>query len=273
MSQRDKDRIVIRPTIEEKAKFNSLMDSLQNECNISPKEQSKIIIEGFFQYAEHLLSSYVNHTHTNSHSLTKQRKDAVFNIIELIKEKGYMFFMESYSSLILSNECFFDVKTRSKANYFQGLLQSEELYFLYLPNYSDLSSRTSLVIIHRQSKWWSQLGDLCFKINNPILKVTADNKSDAKLKDDILQRLKRKAEYKSNLDRAEKTMLNAFLYEIGELKDKPMYDQTDLVLQEVIQLRSQLRFEEAQEVFNLEKKHKQNFEIKSDDGLEYLENL
>ena len=48
-------------------------------------------------------------------------------------------------------------------------------------------------------------------------------------------------------------MLNIFLHEIGVLEEKPIYDNTDLTMQEVIRLRSELRFEEARDLLEQEK--------------------
>lgn len=238
----------------ENQEFDDLFERLENDCDISHQRRSEIIFEGFKRYAEDLLASHIpNHTQTKSQSITAQRREAIFSMLENIKERGYVFMMQAYAELILSNDCYTDVKMRSRASYFQTLLQSEDLFFMNLPYYHDTLSRYPIVIIHRQSKWWPQLKDLCFNIKEPVFKLTHDQISDAKLRDQIFMRLQRKAHYKSKLDRAEKTMLNAFLFEINELNDKPMYDHNDLILQEVIQLRSEHRFEEAREVFQEEK--------------------
>ena len=245
---------LLRLTPKEKQEFDDLFERLENECDISHQRRSELIFEGFKQYAEQLLASYIpNHTHTKSQSLTSQRREAIFSKLEDIKERGYVFMMQAYAELILSNDCYTDVKMRSRASYFQTLLQSEDLFFMNLPYYHDTLSRYPIVIIHRQSKWWPQLKDLCFNIREPVFKLTHDQISDAKLRDQIFMRLQRKAHYKSKLDRAEKTMLNIFLHEIGVLEEKPIYDNTDLTMQEVIRLRSELRFEEARDLLEQEK--------------------
>lgn len=243
-----KEQIKLLLSKQEKERFENIWGNLEEDCHISPKRQSEIIIEGFFQYAEQLLSSHVPHTHTKSQSQSAQRKEAIYSMIENIKEKGYMFIMQSYADLILSNECYSDVKMRSRSSYFQSLLQAEELFFIDISYYHDTTNRFPIVIIHRQSKWWPQLKDLCFNINGPIFKLTHDQITDAKLRDQIFARLKRRSKYRSKLDKAEKVMLNAFLFEIGELEEKPMYDNLDAHLKTVIKFRSELRFTEAQEL-------------------------
>lgn len=261
----------IKFTSKEKDRFSQLWESLKNDCNISPKRQSEIIIEGFFQYAEQLLSSYIPHTHTNSQSLTKQRKEAIFSLLEEIKKKGYMFFMQTYAELITSKECFQDVKVRTKSNYFQSFLQSEDLFLINISNYYDTQTRAPIVILHRESKWFAQLKSLCFSVSQPVFKLTHDQMSEAKMRDAILQRIQRKSHYKSSLDFAEKTMFNAFLYEIGELEEQPIYDNSNLDLREVIQLRSELRFTEAED-FIREIRNKKALPV-HDKGMQFLEAL
>ena len=74
-------------------------------------------------------------------------------------------------------------------------------------------------------------------------------------------------------------MLNAFLYEIGELKENPMYDISDANLKAIIQLRSEYRFSEADEILELEKQHREKeklklkINMKEDEGLNFLDNL
>ncbi len=273
----DKNRIFLRLTSKEKDKFNDLFNSLQEQCNISPKRQSEIIIEGFFQYAEHLLTSYIPHTQTKSQSLTQERKDAIFSIINKIEEKGYMFYQELYSDLIYSHPCFDDVKIRTKSSYFQNLLTQDEIFFIHLPYYTNTNSSYPLVAIHKKSPWFFQLKDLCFSITDILYKTTHDQMNEAKLKNQIFMRLKRKAKYKSKLDIAEKTMLNAFLYQIGQLEDKPMYDQDNFQLKDIIELRSQRRYDEANDILksikteNLIKKEK--IKIEFDSGMQFLEGL
>lgn len=264
------EQIKLLLSSQEKEQFSELWEKLQEDCKISPKRQSELIIEGFFQYAKQLLSSRVNHTHTNPQSFTKQRKDAIFNLVEQIKEKGYIWYAQSYSELILLNECFFNVKSRTKSSYFQDFLQSEDLYYINLPYYYDTESKSAIIIIHKQSKWWPQLQDLCSNNRKPLLKVTSDNKTDEKLKYEIFQVLKSRTKFKTKLDRVERIMLNVFLFEIGQIGEKPIYDQTDLVLKEVIQLRSSLNFTEASELLEKEKEHNR---ILNDSAIKCLEPL
>ncbi len=276
------NRLYIKINNKERERFDNLWNSLQEQCNISPKRQSEIIIEGFFQYAENLLASYVPHTNTKSQSLLQERKEAIFNLIEQIKEKGFMYYGQSVVELIHGNECFNDLSFRTKSNYIQKFLRDENLYFIYLPYYFKSNTLNPIVLIHRDSKWYPQIKDLCFSVKENIYKLTHEKMSDSKLKSTIFERLKRKAKYKTDIDKAEKVMLNVFLYEIGELKENPMYDQTDLVLREVIELRSQLRFNEAKELLEKEKEHKKNQElglkkqvikIQEDNGLDFLNKL
>lgn len=237
----------------ERQEIDELWGICINDLEISERRKGEIFAQGIINHLKDVIASHVPHTQTKSQSLTAQRREAIFSMLENIKERGYIFMMQAYAELILSNDCYTDVKMRSRASYFQNLLQSEDIFFMNLPYYHDTLSRYPIVIIHRQSKWWPQLKNLCFKIREPVFKLTHDQISDAKLRYQIFMRLQRKAHYKSKLDRAEKTMLNAFLFEINELNDKPMYDHNDLVLQEVIQLRSEHKFKEAQEVFEEEK--------------------
>jgi len=90
----------------------------------------------YFQYAENLLAAYIPNQHatqTKSQSQTAERKSAIHNLINEIKEKGFMFIGEAYANLLFQNTCFSDVKIRTKSSYFQQLMISDELVYLYLP--------------------------------------------------------------------------------------------------------------------------------------------
>lgn len=268
------NQIKINLSKKKKEEIEVLFNEYEDLANISSYgNKSDIYADAIINHLNNLLASHIPHTQTNSHSLTKQRKDAIYSMIEKIKEKGYMFFMQIYSNLILSNDCYSEVKMRSRSSYFQSLLQSEDLYFLNVSYYFDTKQKAPIVAIHRQSKYFPQLKDLCFSIRQPVFKLTHDNMIDAKLRDQVFVRLKNKSNYKSNLDRAERTMLNAFLYEIGIIEENPIYDNSDFIMQDVIQLRSEHRFSEAAEVFENEKKQKQSVKISNDEGLTFLEGI
>lgn len=261
------NQLNLKLSSKEKDRFNELWERLQNECNISPKRQSEIIIEGFFNHAENLLASYIPHTHTKSQSLSKQRRECAYNLIQNIKEKGYMAYSEAFSNLIYLNDCFKDVKSRAISSHFQNLLISEDLVYIYIPYFHETATKRPIFILHKQSKWYPQLKDLCFSIKNPVLKITHDNYTNPKLLNEIYKRLQKKATFKT-LDKAEKTILMNFLYEIGELVDKPFSDNTDLVMMEMIQLRSEFRFAEALGLIQLQKKI-----TVEDTGIQFLESL
>lgn len=251
MSKR-KGKFLLRMTEKEFILFQDLKQKLKDDLDISKQRTSEIVFEGFKQYAEQLLTSYIPTTQTKTQSNTSQRKTAIFNLIESIEEKGFMFIMESYVQLLKMNTCFEDVKIRTKSSYFQQLITSEDLAFIYLPNYTITQTQNPLVIIPRKSKWYNQLRDLCFTIKEPIWNITHDNITEDKFRSGIIERLAKKSKNKIKLDRAEKTMFNIFLYDIGELRDKPMYDQTDFNLMEIIRLRSEGKFFEAQNIIDYE---------------------
>ena len=248
---RDSDVIKVRITPKERKRFEELRDRLEDDCKISIKQQSAIFMEAYFQYAENLLAAYIPNQHatqTKSQSQTAERKSAIHNLINEIKEKGFMFIGEAYANLLFQNTCFSDVKIRTKSSYFQQLMISDELVYLYLPYFYNTNRKDAIVLIHKKSKWYPQLKDLCFNIKEPLLRITHDNILETKFKDDLFKKIKNKAKYRSKLDQAEQTMLNAFLYEIEELKEKPMYDTENEDLIKIIKLRSEYRFEEAYEV-------------------------
>jgi len=249
--RKSSSQIVIYPTSEELVKFNDVRERLMNECNISKQRQSELFMEAYFQYAENLLAAYIPNQHatqTKSQSQTAERKSAIHNLINEIKEKGFMFIGQAYANLLFQNTCFSDVKIRTKSSYFQQLMISDELVYLYLPYFYNTKMKDAIVLIHKKSKWYPQLKDLCFNIKEPLLRITHDNILETKFKDDLFKKIKNKAKYRSKLDQAEQTMLNAFLYEIEELKEKPMYDTENEDLINIIKLRSEYRFEEAYEV-------------------------
>jgi len=248
---RDSDVIKVRITPKERKRFEELRDRLEDDCKISIKQQSAIFMEAYFQYAENLLAAYIPNQHatqTKSQSQTAERKSAIHNLINEIKEKGFMFIGQAYANLLFQNTCFSDVKIRTKSSYFQQLMISDELVYLYLPYFYNTKMKDAIVLIHKKSKWYPQLKDLCFNIKEPLLRITHDNILETKFKDDLFKKIKNKAKYRSKLDQAEQTMLNAFLYEIEELKEKPMYDTENEDLIKIIKLRSEYRFEEAYEV-------------------------
>lgn len=255
MSQIRNQQIKLLINEKEKTRFNELWDSLMEELNISPKRQSEIIIEGFFQYAQHLLTSYIPTTQTKSQSSVAARKERIYSLIEDLKTQNLP--IMSVWGLLFDGPEYDGIGMRTKSAHFQRLLCEEEIYMIYLPYYfaNNNISNKGIYLIHKNSRWFSQLKDLCFKISSPIINLT-HNITFAKYKDKLIDRLKRKAKYKTNLDKAEKTMLNAYLHEIGHLKENPLYNNTDLILKEVVELRSQLRYSEAQELLQQEKDFK-----------------
>ncbi|MCA9497223.1 MAG: hypothetical protein KC589_09850 [Nanoarchaeota archaeon] len=235
----------------EKDEINDLWYQCQTELDIGERRKSEIFAQGIINHLTNLLQSYIPHTHTKSQSLSKQRRECTYDLVKNIKEKGYMAYSEAFSSLIYMNDCFKDVKARAISSHFQNFLISEDFVFIYINNFHETHTVRPIYLIHKQSKWYAQLKDLCFNIKNPVLKITHDNYTNPKLLNVIFERLKRKATFK-NLDKAEKTILMNFLYEIKEIDDKPFSDNTDLIMMEMIQLRSEFRFAEATNLIKLQ---------------------
>ena len=272
-------KFLLKLTPKEKSEFEDLTQRLQDECDISEKRQSEIIFEGFKQYAEQLLASYIpNHTHTKPQSSQAARNQALSDMIAEIERLGHILLEKSYVDFLKMNDCLSEVKPRTQNSWYQRLITSEELWFLNVNYFSDTNhfseiKKSGIYIIHQRSKWWPQLKNLCFKLDKPVLTLTDDRLPEHKVKERIFSGIKRKSHHKPTLDRAEKTMLNIFLHEIGVLEEKPIYDNTDLTMQEVIRLRSELRFEEARDLLEQEKQQKavvETIDNSNDGGLEFL---
>ena len=262
MSSKRISKFLLRLTSKESEEFDNLIERLENECDMSHQKQSEVIFQGFKNYAEHLLSTYIP-TQTKSQSSLQERKQAIYSIIDSIKEKGYMSISKAFIDMFYQTPSFIDIKIRTKSNYFQQLLISDEIAYIYLPFYFNFDEynkeniRKKIYLIHKKSRWYPQLKELCFYFKEEnLVKITHDTMTDTEFRDKLYKRFFKIAKQKKTLDKAEQTILNAFLSEIGELKDKPMVDNTDITLQTVIQLRYELKYKEANEELEKETQHK-----------------
>lgn len=243
------ERIKLSLTSKENKQLEDLMQRLNIECNISSKRQSELIFQGFKELAENLLTSSSHHTHTKPQSRIQERKLRFIEILDSIKERGYLAYSAAYNDLLYS-EAFSDMRIRSKSKHFQNLLAHEDIVILPVPKYFTTSATKPLFLIHKQGGWYNQLKELCISLNEQIIKVTDDNYSEVKFRDDLYNNILRRANYKINLDKAEKLMFNSFLFENHFIAEKPMI--IDPISREVIQLRNQRKFSEAKELLQWE---------------------
>lgn len=247
-------RISLKLTKREYCKVEELWDFYKNTYDISQQRKSELFTQGIINHLNNLIASHIPTTQTKLQTSKNQRKENLQKINEEIKLKGFMYVMQCYNQLILCNECFKETKMRTRSSYFQLFLQSENIYLINISYYNKTQRNFPIIMIHKESKWWPQLKDLCFKINKPLFQLTHDQISDSKFSQKLFRKLCTKSKYKSKLDKAEEKMLNEFLYEMDEIENLPKnYDSLEeTVIDRVIELRSEHRFEEANQLLKKE---------------------
>ncbi len=235
----------LRLTEKEDEMYEHLFQRLEQECNISHQRRSEIVFQGFKEYAENLLASYIpsdTQTKTQTSNL-KQKKAFIEQLIEQIKEDSRMFLTDAMNELFFGNELF-DNDLRTQSRWFNTLLSDQQIVIFYLPYYFESSNASDFVLIHKKSKWYPQLKEHFFSVKKDFLVITNRDLKFSTYKEKLLKALKYKSPRKS-MDNAEKIIFNALLFELNKIPEKPMYNQSDYISQEIIQLRSSHKFQEA----------------------------
>lgn len=211
--------------------------------------KSDLLADIVLQGLKDRMASHIPDTHTIPQGSQKSQREQYLNhLISSLKSQQFSY-LDHYIGLILKEGPTSDLKTRTKATWVHGFLAHDEVHILPLFLYADTSG---MVVISRSSPWYPQLKELTFKFNPDWLKITNAHESDKGYIEKLKNILRKKSTYKP-MDKAEHTMILALLYEMGIQKDKPMYSHEDFTLREVIRLRSEHNFREADDMLELEK--------------------
>lgn len=254
-NSRNKIDIAIRLTSKEREKFNLVMGELQTKCNISSKQQSQLIIQGFFELADNLISSFSTDTQTKKQHTLAELKQEFFD--QLVND-----LVNIPKSVVVLRKIFFagfnefsnDIRTISRQ--FNIFLKHNNILLIKLSNYTTetIPENLDLVVIHRNSDLYKQLKNLTFRSKFDI-NISSQTGSIDKWKNMLLTNLRRKSNHTHTMDRVEYYHLNKYLFDENLTLIKPLDIKMDLVLSEVTDLRNQKLYSQAEEVLEKEKKH------------------
>lgn len=240
----------------EKQEINQLWKICTEDLQISERRKGEIYAQGIINHLQDLIATHVPHTQTKTQrSNLQQKRDFITDFIENIKQDSYIYLEDAIKYFFFGTNLF-DHDIRTQSNWFHKLLSSSEISLFYLPYYTDKATFNDIILVHKKSQWYPQLRKHMFSVNNDFLVIKSQSIKFNDYKTKLLRTLKFKSP-RFNMDRVEKVMFNSFLYYIKKLMEKPIYDNTDIVLQETIRLRSELKFPEAEELLQQEKDHKQ----------------
>jgi len=257
MSNIRNNNIWLKITSEEKDRFDVLFEMLQTKCNISPKQQSQLFMTFFFTGAEDLLSSYSTDTQTKTQVTNVEEKATYFEqLFNDIKNSPFKLsvlskiFFRSYKDNNFSQ----DIRTISRQ--FNIFLQSNNLRIIKLSNFNTtkLSNEDDYFVLHIHSELYSQLHNLTYKYNFNK-QITSQTGSIQNWQTDMYKHLKIKSKTYT-MDRVEYIILNKFTYEEGLTEMLPIDTSTDLIFNEVQELRNKHLYSEAEQLLQYEENQK-----------------
>lgn len=254
-NSRNKIDIAIRLTSKEREKFNLVMEELQTKCNISSKQQSQLIIQGFFELAENLISSFSSDTQTKKQHTLAELKQEFFD--QLVND-----LVNIPKSVVVLRKVFFagftefsnDIRTISRQ--FNIFLKHNNILLIKLSNYTTetIPENLDIVVIHRNSDLFKQLINLTFRSKFNI-NISSQTGSVDKWNNMLLANLRRNSNHTHSMDRVEYYHLNKYLFDENLTLIKPLDIRNDLVLNEVTDLRNQKLYSQANEVLEKERAH------------------
>ena len=251
-------------TDKEKKEIYSLWEQCKEELNIGYHRKSELFSQFIIEGLNNLLQTCEPRTTTKTQkSLLGQRREYITNTLAAIQEEEYINFTDLIGLFFHESDLFLDADIRTKSEWFNKILCSEELSFI--------NTSEGLFAIHKTTKWFKQFRKFSYSLRENFFvernPKTTLNHYKQKLKTKILKQ----APKIERFDRAEKTMLASFLSKVRGI-EKPLIDNSDWNMMEVIRLRSEGKYSEAQNTFKQEKQKEQEKQ-ENDEGLNFLNNI
>lgn len=274
-----KSKFLLRLTERECELFDEYCSYLTEELDISTKRLSEIIFYGFKQYAEQLMNSKITgYTNTNTQGIRASREEFIEEFIKDIQRKGAVSYKKILSSIFTISDLFNSLNIRTKSKWCARIFTDENLAILpvnyYVNQIGGIKQLSAFYFIHKKSKWYPQLRDLTISTDrikfNQVCSLDGDTRERSYYQK-VYKCFSNMVKHVKDLDRAERVMLSRFMHEISpeEFPEKPLIDNSDWNMAQVISLRSEYKFREADEIFREERqKREETTQVKNTSGVE-----